>query len=649
MKLKFIFSLTFLLAAFMVNGQEGLEANLEYSKKVNFDFSEEWQYLSTDIYLLNGDKFKDVVNQLSKKRRKENLEFLFVSLKLKSVRFFDKEDIIYPIYNFKLEETRGGVYNAHISDNINVIRVIDKLPLASDESKIDAEITIKAIANDKTSEIMQMVAKQLTGIAKIANPTSAVLSLVGEYGNLIESSTSKREYKFSSTIRLYEEQNFNMKLHSVRLYILKPSNVKVKLPDMTKFSEFIDKTDQPEISKNQIKKLINYKDYPYLLIVNYKSLYKMKGVTGEEITAETIDKRRQRIEKDYNLKLIKDEPYKHEKLFIEFLKQFNNLKKNLNLYKLNYEIRNTEAIKKNLFAIVQSFNTLKITHLDRLKKYNSNSTFLKLFKSEYESIFSNAELYLEKDPNLSNVKDLVNTLYELNHLRVSSLKHSQREDFLERLHAVDLPEKDFVSSYAEGELILKYIKQLEQTHYNEEFASEISTLNRTKATPANLDFRNKLMDKTKQTNCKSCREKAIAAISEFNNRYEKFKIQKTIHKKDSIIQIAELKLIDFFKKKDCITKNINDPKKLKDLGSSKDFILKKWEIAVGKIDRLNVKTTERIVFNTEDEVNNFVLDVENLIDSINKNIDVVCKFEILCDCTPPKEIKDTEEHNHNKE
>ena len=217
-------TLLFLFLGFQAaaRAQGGVQTRLAYTYQDKFAFSDEWQYLSTDIYLYNGNKFTRVINELEtgagrdKKKYRHNLEYLFISAKLKNIKVFGNENIVYPLYNFYINAEKKDL-ETEVSDNIEVIRIIDKLPVTDAGKNIDATIEAKAITNEEGGEMFNLVASQLVNISKLTNPTNALLSLVGEFGSLLGSTSRKREYRFSSTIRLYEGQGFDTKLHSVRI------------------------------------------------------------------------------------------------------------------------------------------------------------------------------------------------------------------------------------------------------------------------------------------------------------------------------------------------------------------------------------------------------------------------------------------------
>ncbi len=631
-----IFSIYFIAITILpTQAQETIEARLEFTQKVPFEFTDEWQYLTTDIYLFNGETFTKVINELGDKRRRrrrddEYFEYLLITAKIKDVKLLGNDEIVYPIFNFHIDNS-GRDYKTFVSNNLEVIRVIDKLPLTSEEDNIEAEIRTEAITNNQSGQVMQMIASQLVNISNITNPTNAVLSLVGEFGKFIECNTGRKEYKFNSTIRLYEGHNFNMRLHSVRIYSLVPSKSDDLNIPVEKLQQLLETEDNMEINRRRLNDLINFDQYPYLIIVNYKSLYKLDVITGDEITQEVIEKRKTKIEKAYRLGLIRDEPYRQEKYFIEFLQKFNEMKSSINLYKLNNEIRNTDAIPKNLFAIIQNFRRLKSTYNLRLKTFKHNPTFQRLFKSEYDAIFANAQLYLEGDANLKNSKEFVNTIFELEQQNIASLNAPEREAHLKKLYTIDLPNKEFLSSSIEGQTITKLISQLETKQYYDIYERDINKLRNTKANDVTIEQRNQLMNKIKTTNCEFCREKALTVINDFNKRYEKYLIEKQKHKRDSLLRAADEKLFLFFKKEDIVSKNLEKEESDDLLGSGKDRFLAKHKDLIAKTKRLETMIGEKPEFEKLSDLHEYMSTIENLVESIAAGYASICQiYPQLC-------------------
>ena len=540
--------------------QRNIETRLGYTYNDEYQFSDEWQYLSTDIYLYNGSRFTRVLNELERGVRKPKknydtgLENLFITAQLKNMKLFGNDQIVYPLYNFSITED-SKEYKTQVSDHQEVVRIIDKMPLTSTNSTIDAVISAKAITNSDGDQVFNLVANQLVNISRLTNPSTAVLSLIGEFGNLLSARANRKEYKFSSTIRLYEGQNFDTRLHSVRIYVFVPGEVQTITIKPAKLAGYLQKNPN-KLDRKQLEDVIGYKDYPYMVVANYKSLYKMDVLTGDEVTLDLIEKRKQKIQNAYEQKLVNDETFRQEKLYVEFLKIFAEMKQNLNAYRLNYRNNSPEVNAKNLFAIIQEYKRLKTTFDVREKEFESNSTYQNVFRAEYQAILNNADLYLEADHNLKNGKLLVNTLRDLeNDLKAWSTPE-KREAALTRLYAVELPKPEFLSASVEGEAIVKLIKKLEDQQYSEVFAREVEQLSTAEATDETLPKRNTLSDKATNSKCQTCRDKVREAVTEYNKRYETFKLKQALKQKSKLNQVAEQMVLKCLKRQLCIQSNL---------------------------------------------------------------------------------------------
>ncbi|PTX19585.1 hypothetical protein C8N40_104317 [Pontibacter mucosus] len=540
--------------------QRNIETRLGYSYNDDFQFSDEWQYLSTDIYLFNGNKFTRVLNELETGARKPKekygnvLEYLMITAQLKNMKIFGNDDIVYPLYNFAIDQDKSN-YKTQVSDHQEVVRIIDKMPLGPASNSIDAVINAKAITNGQSDQVFGLVANQLVAISKLTSPSSAVLSLVGEFGNLLNSSASRKEYKFSSTIRLYEGQDFDTRLHSVRIYVFVPSDVKKVDIKSVKLADYLQKNPN-KLDRRMLEEMTNYKDYPYMIVANYKSLYKMDVLTGDEITLDLIEKRKLKIQAAYDKQLINDETYRQEKLFVEYLRSFADMKQNLNTYRLNYRNNSADINAKNLFSIVQEYKRLKGIFDAREKEFAKNSTYRNIFRSEYESIMTNADLYLEADHNLKNGKLLVNTLRELENDPKSWNTPEKREAALTRLHAIELPKKEVLSASVEGEAIMRLTQRLEELQYTDVFQKDVQKLTATEATDETIPQRNALLEKVGTSKCVSCREKVREAVTEYNKRYDSFRLKQALQKKDELKLQADATVLKYLKRQVCIENNL---------------------------------------------------------------------------------------------
>ena len=544
----------FLLAAILVFtsgfSQRDIEPKLIFSDTANFSFTGEWQYLSTDIFMFNGDKFSNLINELdfarvepkAKRRKKtaleqENLEYLFITASLKNVKFFGDNDITYPLYNFQISKDKESKYQTFVSDNIDHVRIIDNLPLYSAKDYIDAEIRVRAITNNDKDQILSLVATQLKNLSKILTPTDAVMAIIGEFGNFIESNSKKKEYKFSSTIRLFEQKNFDTRVHSIKLYALSTANSKPIEIALEPFHSFLDTVQHGKVSRDALRQLLAYKHYPVIVVVNYKSLYRMDPVSGDEVTFANIEKRKLKYENDYRLGLINAETYRQEKDFTTFLTVFANFKNHLDVYNLNYRTGNTDAISGSLFRVMQYYRQL-IKAFEEMKfKYKGNNTFTSIFNREYESVLGFASLYLDGDHNLKSTKELVNTLIRLE--SVGNIPANELEQYIAALQFSGIFKHELMNQNLEGQLINSQISRLENDLYRVSFEKEVQKLNETQASTQTKNAPSKLLGLIKNTSCGLCRERSIAAINAFGQRLDEFNRRVELNRKDSIVLTLE--------------------------------------------------------------------------------------------------------------
>lgn len=535
----------FFCLAFISNlakSQRDIEPKLVFSDTSNFEFTGEWQYLSTDIYLFNGEKFANLINELDftnvksgkrKARKKgieeERLEHLLITANLKNVKFFGGNDITYPLYNFQITKDNDSKYQTFVSDNIESIRIIDNLPLYSANNFIDAEIRVRAITNNDADQMLNLVASQLKNISKLLNPTEAIFGIIGEFGNFLDANTRKKEYRFSSTIRLFEQKNFDTRIHSIKVYALSTANSKSVEIDPQPLSTYIDTLNHTSVSKLTLKKLISHTEYPLVVVVNYKSLYDMVEVTGDEVNFANIEKRKFKIESDFRAGLINADTYRQEKDYINFLTVFANLKSNLEVYSLSYKTGNTDALSSSLFRMLQYYRQL-IKASDEIKfKYKGNTTYLNVFKKEYESILGYASLYLDDDHNLKQLKNLVKTLIELE--ANPNIQQSSLESVISSLRFSDMFKTDMMTQSQEGQLISNHLQRLEEQYYQSAFEPDIKGLSNINAqTDITL-----LKQRVRNTPCGVCRSRGLDAIKEYDSRCNEYMRKKELAKVDSII------------------------------------------------------------------------------------------------------------------
>lgn len=546
MKRKLLFLVLGIVPFLCANAQRNIEPRLIFSDTAAFNFTGEWQYLSTDIFLFNGNKFSTLINELDfgnhkrglfrRKRsafEKEQLEYLFITASLKNVKFFGDNDITYPLYNFQISRDKENKYQTFVSDNIDHVRIIDNLPLYNARDYIDAEIRVRAITRNDRDQVLSLVASQLKNIAKIATPTDAIMSIIGEFGNFIEANTKRKEYRFSSTIRLFEQKNFDTRIHSIKLYALTTANSDTIGIDLKPIKAFLDTVSTGKVSRNTLSSLIGYKTYPLIAVVNYQSLYRMEPVSGDEVTFANIEKRKLKVENDFRQGLINAETYRQEKDFIGFLTVFANLKNHLDVYSLNYRTGNTDAIASSLFRVMQYYRQLLKSFEEIRYKYSGNTTFSTIFEEEYESILGFASIYLDNDHNLKSTKALVNTLIALE--KQKHIAPTELEAYIETLRFADIFKPELTQKTAEGALINEQVTRLEEQLYRSKFAPAIEQLDTCRAIPANRKLAEQLLKSAQNSACVLCKDNALAAIADFGKRLDRYYRKQELNRYDSLV------------------------------------------------------------------------------------------------------------------
>ncbi len=538
--------------------QESIKTFAAYKQKVNFEFSSEWQYLSTDLYLLNADKFTYLINQIAttssgkKKKRGGNdyITSLFIQAKIKNVKFFGG-DVVYPIYSFQIK--KDDKYTAQIADNAGVIRLIDNLPLTTSKDYIDAEISGDIISNNNKNQFILLVAKQMQNISRFSQPNTAVFELIGELGKFLESRTTQKQYKFSSTIRLYEDQDFNRRLHSINIFVFIPSSMEKITVTTGNLSNYLN-SENPQINQKKLRQLITFRRYPMMVVVNYKSRYQSEAVIGDQIDYEYIAERKRKMSNAYKNELINEQTYTFENELIQYLELFVRLKLDINNYSLNKQNKITDDFRKNIFVIMQDYRKMLDYKNVKERQYFNNSGFNDEFKEKYESVLNTAKIYLASDNDLKNIKDVLNIIYrntgQDNLLRDSA----QMEHDLKLLHAINFPESEKQS--LEARLVQKNIQDTEKQLYNTRFLPLVNKLYSMPLDDENFKKLSEYSKRASYTNCTLCRQKLSSAVNNYTQGYQKLQKSKILELNETEKQESLSLLFEYLKKKNCIEKNL---------------------------------------------------------------------------------------------
>ncbi len=549
--------------------QAEVETRLCYADTTTFSFTGEWQYLSTDIYLFNGSQFSRVINEMSfsladgkKKSRaerkrgmgEERLEFLMITAQLQNVRFFGDKDIVYPLYNFQINTDRDKKYQTFVSDNIEAIRIIDNLPLYSAGDRIDAKIAVQAISQNNRDQLFSFIGSQLRSISSLANPVGAVFSLINEFGKFIESSSRKKEYRFSSTIRLFEQKNFDTRLHSVRIYQLLPSGASASAIPTDSLTAHIHRGSNAELTRPLLLELLPYSEYPFIVVANYKSLYRMQPIRGDEVNQTSIDKRKLRIENSFQSGLINEYTYKQEKDFISFLNLFSDFKAKLELYNMNFKMGNIDAAINGLSDLSRQYGMLLKTYDEADFKYRNDATFKSIFRSEYSAILDYADLYMDGDHNLKSCKGMIRTMLDVEKGGIPK-EQLMVEEYIRNLRFSDNL-KDFTQRTPEGQTIARQLTQAEAYLLEKGFATDILIISKAKPLSDNLELVEALKDKAAKTACQSCRERSMDAITAFYTRYDENRREELLNQVRVQQKQVDEKMFDYLSNAQLMEQNL---------------------------------------------------------------------------------------------
>ncbi len=510
-------ALLVLLPSFGV-AQNVVTASAEYRKSVKFDFNSEWHYLSSDLYLFNAHSFSTLLQELyyspKKKKKPDDIQNILITAKIDGNTL---SGITYPIYNFNVDNSQGDM-RTFTAANYEAVNIIDNLPLSAvTGGKIDAEINVDIISGDNPNKLYDFVAEQLTNISAFATPISATKTLVGELGSLIKAKSGKKEYRFSSTVRLYEEQDFNKRICGVSVYTLLPSQSEGSGADFSGLDTYLDTAAYPQLNRNILQQLITQNKYPFIVAVNYKSKYISEPVIGDEITTESIEARNVKAKRNYDNGLITSDIYLQETRLSEYLTQFVQLKNSINNYLLNAKNRTTDDFGKMFEAILTDYRTLRRTEMMRNREFAKNSVYQNEFKPIYQSVMRTAEIYLDGDNTTKDIKNIARmmaTYSDSHHIKTDS---AQNEEALRTLHAVKFPSGGSVSDIDE---LNSLITKIEDRQYTQVFAGKINKLQNMAPSTAATEYSEKLKSDVNATYCRRCRTEADSAIAAYSRKLD---------------------------------------------------------------------------------------------------------------------------------
>ncbi len=539
------------------SAQDMLTVNPEFKKVSSFEFNNEWHYLTSEMFLFNGTKFQPLVNDLYAnvpKKSKTSLpspENILITAKIDGTAL---GNLSYPIFNFNISTGSNGQLMTYTMDSYEAIRIMDNLPLSSlSNGKIDCNINVDLITKDKPNKIYEFVASQLGQISNwTTTPLTAAKTLVGELGNLITTKTNNKEYKFNSTIRLYEEEDFSKRVASISVYSFIPSRIHQAGIDSSAIAKYLNTNDNPKLDRSRLNTLIRCDKYPFMVIVNYKSKYVSEPVIGDETTSETVDARLTKVKKAYESGLLSSDIYTQELKLVEYLYAFVTLKSSINNYLLNYKNKITDDFRMQYTQIYDNYLHLRGILNTRKIEFAKSAIFINEFLSTYNTILTNAEMYLDGDNNLRNLKNIAKLMTDPD-ADAAKFDAERNEKNLAILHSVEFP-TDHPEFNNVADLMAK-ISKLENEQYKNVFSKKVDKLKLMQPSAEATTFCESLKNEMNTTYCRSCRENVNSAINDYLQRLDSENLRNAQKRLSNTISQAKDQIFNILQKEKIIRKH----------------------------------------------------------------------------------------------
>lgn len=627
---------TFLFFVFGVHAlaQESIVTKTEFTKKTPLEFTDEWQFLTTDIYLFNQESFNTLINNLGKepktnlwgKLKSEKIEFLTLTATVKKMGYFNNLDMTYPLFNFKVGYDKSTKYKTQEFEDNEVIRIINNLPLGMSKEFIDALFQGEAITDSQGNKILGTISNQLSNISKLSNPTTAVLTIVGELGSFLDASSAKKQYKFKSTIRLYDDSKFKKKLHSINIYSLKPSS-KLKLGDFTttKVDAFVNSVkfeDEIELSRTKLEELLDYKTYPFLVVVNYKSKYTPPTFSEDDIDQDYIRRYQQRIADDCKNGLNTEVICNQEKELIKYFELYATFKQHKQLYDLNSRNGITVELDKSIFLIMQDYRNLILTKENRDTEFKTTPSYVNDFSPRYIKIISMADRYLSESNKLNDTKLVVKDVIELKKTGINTLNDAKIEQYLGDLYAFALPESQKESD--ESKEIIKIRGSLEKNIFERTYKRKVDTLTNALPDKAGLTYSKRIKQIINNTKCELCRTEINNSLTEFQKKYDKKLRDDELESVIKLQSSAKDNLTTLLTKKQCIELSLSSIEKSGSASDAQKFNIDEIRKTLSAIEKLKELVGANPNTFSKDELSSYKNNLTTLMGSTTENLNANC-------------------------
>lgn len=375
----------------------------EIKSDKKFAPEEGWLMLTTDLYLLNPESFKGVLETLhTSKKEKDKIENVLITAQLTSTTI--APELRYPLYNLTVDFVNKEL-SINKSNTQGKIRIADNVPLnVYGSASVDIKLSARDMGEDQPHALFQFASNQLAQIGKVRNDYSAMNKVSEEYGKLIDCKLKDRQYVFNATVSPFDELEVDRQLFSICLYEFGPSNKDIERnfssASLKKCVDGNEKVDYDVIRRNVLKK-----DSPIIVAVNYKSVRKPDVRKPNLMNDDYVNSRIVKVRNLYASKVISEDVYAQEDELNDFMKDYVAFDKETKRYKEN---KARGAAGLNPIAIIDGYHGL----LSDVMMKNVKKEFLyeSVFQPHYQAIVSTAKASLKDGKELEQIEKLVNIM-----------------------------------------------------------------------------------------------------------------------------------------------------------------------------------------------------------------------------------------------
>ncbi|WP_017733082.1 hypothetical protein [Nafulsella turpanensis] len=530
----FLFATLSFLSCLTAFSQTYVSTSKEYSGKVPYEFSPDWQYLSMNLLLLNEDKFNNLLNDLDQpkknifgriKDRDRLIESLDLRVVLKGLKYFNNTTIEFPFFRLKVDYENGTQqYSSSEVRQTEVLTILEDFPLGTVPSQIiELEYKAQAITREKQPKSLHFISRQLKNIAQLTAPDKFILSMVGQFGDYLNAEAEGKKVHWGTTLRAFENKNKNRRIHSIHIYSMRPSNSRLdkggEFPteEIDTFMQELTVNQNLSLDKSKLQELIEFERYPVFVIVNYLSKYIPEGVP-DNVTHDEILALQEEIREDYEEGNDVKEVNRQREYFAGFLKHLADLRLAVEPFSEKYDGKFDYNEAHATFQVLIAYKKLLLAY-ERTVEQNKELPEFKAFYPHYEEVRTKAADELNLYPPLKNVAQVVNLNMELNSISPDSLDADELELYISLLKGVELPVK--FSEYDEYKSLSRQLTSLENRLYEQRYKSRKAYFKNCAPTEENYQQYLAASSMLKKTKCTLCVEQVKEGLEVFKQTWSR--------------------------------------------------------------------------------------------------------------------------------